>query len=99
MIDQVTPVILTGDEAANIGRTLKHLTWAKEIIVCDSNSVDATVTIARGFPNVRVVQRAIDTLAEQWTFAVSQARTPWVLTLDADYTVPDRVAHEIASLA
>ena len=99
MIDQVTPVILAGDEEANIARTLGQLSWARQVIVCDSHSKDATVEIARRFPNVRVVRRPLDNLADQWTFAVSEARTPWVLTLDADYFVPDAAAREIASLS
>lgn len=99
MIDEVTPVILAGDEEANIERTLRRLSWAREVIICDSYSEDATLEIARRFPNVRVVQRRIDTLADQWTWAVSQASTPWVLTLDADYVLSDSAAAEIASLS
>ncbi len=97
--DDVTPVVIAGDEEANIARTLGQLGWAKEVIVVDSFSKDATFEIARRFLNVRVIQRAIDTLAGQWTFAVAQARTPWVLTLDADYFVPAAFARELESLA
>ena len=56
----VTPVILTRDEEANIARTLGQLKWAREVIVVDSGSKDATLTIARGFPNVRVEERTLD---------------------------------------
>jgi glycosyltransferase involved in cell wall biosynthesis len=98
MLDDVTPVILTRDEEPNIGRTLERLTWANEAIVCDSGSSDRTLDIARSFPNVRVVERPLDSLARQWTFAVDQARTAWVLTLDADYIVPERFTREMASL-
>ena len=94
----ITPVILTFDEEANIERTLRQLTWAREVVVLDSGSSDRTVTIAKRFPNVRVVQRPFDTHAQQWSAAVAEARTPWVLTLDADYVVPDAVTQEIASL-
>ena len=99
MLDQVTPVILTGDEEANIERTLAALAWARDVVVVDSGSTDATVELARRFPNVRVLQRALDTLAAQWTFAVAQARTPWVLTLDADYFVPEAFVREMETLA
>ena len=99
MRDRVTPVVLTGDEEANIGRTLAALAWAGDVVVVDSGSRDATVEIARRFPNVRVVERALDTLAAQWTFAVAQAKTPWVLTLDADYFVTSAFVHELESLS
>jgi len=96
---EVTPVILTRDEEPNIARTLAQLTWAREVIVVDSLSTDATLSIARSFPNVRVVQRALDDLASQWTFAVARASTNWVLTLDADYFVPDAFPSELQSLS
>jgi len=98
MLDQITPVILTGDEEANIGRTLAALAWARDVVVVDSFSTDATPELARRFPNVRVIQRKLDTLAAQWTFAVAQAATPWVLTLDADYLVPEAFVRELETL-
>jgi glycosyltransferase involved in cell wall biosynthesis len=98
VLDQITPVVLAGDEEANVARTLGALAWAAEVIVVDSFSSDATPELARRFPNVRFMQRALDTLAAQWTFAVAQARTPWVLTLDADYFVPEAFVREMESL-
>ena len=98
LLPEVTPLILTGDEEANIGRTLGQLRWARAVIVIDSGSIDRTREIAASFPNVRVVTRAIDDLASQWTHAASLASTRWVLTLDADYFVSDAVTDEIAAL-
>lgn len=98
MLDRITPVILTRDEEPNIGRTLERLTWAREVIVCDSGSRDATLDIARRFANVRVVARPLDTLANQWTFALHQATSDWALTLDADYIVPAAFVDEMSSL-
>jgi len=98
MLDQITPVVLTRDEEPNIERTLGALAWARDVVVVDSFSTDATVELARRFPNVRVLQRELDSLAGQWQFAVAQARTPWVLTLDADYFVPVAFVRELESL-
>ena len=98
MLDQITPLILTKDEEPNIARTLAQLAWAREVIVVDSFSSDATVEIARGFRNVRVLQRAFEDHAGQWTFAQQQVRTPWFLALDADYFVPEEFTRELAAL-
>jgi len=98
LLDRITPLILTRDEEANIGRTLAQLAWAREVVVIDSMSTDDTVKIARQFPNVRVVPRAFDSHAEQWNFGVAQVTTEWVLTLDADYFVPGSFVRELASL-
>jgi len=99
MLDRITPLILTRDEEANIGRTLAQLGWAREVVVVDSMSTDGTVKIAQQFPNVRVVRRAFDSHAAQWSFGVAQIATEWVLTLDADYFVCDAFVNEIESLA
>jgi glycosyltransferase involved in cell wall biosynthesis len=94
----VTPVILTRNEAVNIGRTLSQLAWANEVLVIDSLSTDDTVSIAKSFPNVRVVERPFDNLAAQWNFALAQARTSWALALDADYFVSDAFVLELRAL-
>lgn len=98
MLDQITPLILTRDEETNIERTLSRLSWAGDVVVVDSYSQDATVEIARRFPNVRVFQREIDTLADQSNFGLQQVRTRWVLLMDADYFLPDGFIAELHNL-
>jgi glycosyltransferase involved in cell wall biosynthesis len=98
LLSEVTPVILTRDEEANIARTLGQLRWAREVVVVDSESTDRTRAIAESFANVRFVTRRFDDLAAQWSHAVSTVTTAWVLTLDADYFVPADVAAEIDAL-
>lgn len=95
---EITPVILTRDEETNIGRTLAQLAWAPEVVIVDSLSTDATVSIAKSFPNVRVVERPFDDLASQWNFGAAQVRTPWILGLDADYFVPAALSEELRTL-
>jgi glycosyltransferase involved in cell wall biosynthesis len=95
---EVTPVILTRDEEANIGRTLAQLAWAREVVIVDSLSTDDTVKLAHGFPNVRVVERAFDNLASQWNFGLTETHTRWVLALDADYFITDAFAAELRGL-
>jgi glycosyltransferase involved in cell wall biosynthesis len=98
MLDQITPVLLTRDEEANLERTLAHLGWAREVVVVDSFSTDATVAIAGRFPNVRVVQRAFDSLAGQSNYGLAEAHTPWALLLDADYILPNDFVDELRAL-
>jgi glycosyltransferase involved in cell wall biosynthesis len=95
----ITPLVLTFNEAPNIGRTLDRLAWARRIVVVDSFSTDDTVAICRRHPQVDVVQRRFDEHAVQWNFGLDQVSTPWVLTLDADYVLSDELVSEIASLA
>lgn len=97
-LDRVTPVLLTLDEAPNIGRSLERLGWADRVVVVDSGSEDGTREIARGFANTALLERPFDTHARQWSFALEQVDTQWALTLDADYLVPKALVREIAAI-
>ena len=101
MLADITPVILTYNEAANIGRSLERLTWAGQVVIVDSGSTDQTLAIAGRFANVRVVHRPFDTHAQQWRFAVEETgiASDWLLRLDADYRVEPALRDEIAALA
>lgn len=100
VLDQITPLILTYNEAPNIARALAGLSWAKEIVVVDSFSDDETVEIARSMPQVRVLQRAFDCHRNQWEFGLKETgiSTPWVLALDADYVVTSEFVAELEKL-
>jgi glycosyltransferase involved in cell wall biosynthesis len=100
VLDQITPLILTYNEAPNIARSLARLSWAKEIVVVDSLSDDETVEIARSVPQVRIIQRAFDCHRNQWEFGLKETgiSTPWVLALDADYVVTDEFVAELEKL-
>jgi glycosyltransferase involved in cell wall biosynthesis len=101
VLADITPVILTYNEAANIGRSLERLKWACEVVIVDSGSTDDTLAIAAGFPNTRVVHRPFDTHARQWKFATSETgvTSGWILRLDADYMMEPALRDEIAALA
>ena len=98
MFEQITPVILTLNEAANIGRTLAQLQWAHDIVVVDSLSDDDTLDIVARSPQARVFKRKFVSLEDQWTFALRETAitTEWVLALDADYVLTPGVVKEIA---
>lgn len=100
MLAVITPVILTYNEAANIGRSLERLAWAKEVVIVDSGSTDETLAIAARFANVRTVVRPFDTHARQWRFAVEETgiASDWILRLDADYLVEPVLRDEISGL-
>jgi glycosyltransferase involved in cell wall biosynthesis len=85
VFEQITPLVLTYNEAPNIGRVLDRLAWAGRVVVVDSYSDDATEMIAKTYPNVAWIQRAFDCHANQWNFGLRETGidTEWVLALDA----------------
>lgn len=101
MLSDITPLILTYNEAPNIRRTLERISWARDIVVVDSGSTDATRDILTGFPQVRVFERPFTTHAEQWNYGVESTgiATRWVLALDADYVLSEALNSELRSLA
>jgi len=100
MLDEITPVLLTYNEAPNIVRTLSRLGWARDIVVVDSGSTDDTLSILAEWPHVRVLSRPFDSHAAQWRYAVSETgiKTPWILRLDADYQLTDELVEELRRL-
>jgi glycosyltransferase involved in cell wall biosynthesis len=100
VLADITPVVLTFNEAPNIGRTLERLTWAREVVVVDSGSTDATLDIIGRYANTRVMTRPFDNHAEQWRFAIQQTAitSDWILRLDADYVLEPDLRDEIAAL-
>ena len=98
LADQITALVLTYNEADNIGRTLAALVWVPRILVIDSGSSDETLAIIARFPQAEVVTRAFDSFAAQCNFGLSQVASPWVLSLDADYVVSEALAREIETL-
>ena len=93
----VTATVITFNEAANIQTALESLSWADEIVVVDSESTDATVSIARRFTD-RVIVRPWPGYAAQKNFAAGEAAHDWIFSLDADERVSPALASEIDAL-
>ncbi len=100
MLNNITPIISTFNEAPNIRRVLNALSWAREILVIDSFSTDDTLEICAEFDNVRVVQNAYKGPTDQSNFGLAQEiKTDWVLSMDADYIVTQELENELANLS
>lgn len=98
MLEQITVLILTYNEAPNIQRTLDSLTWAKHILIIDSFSNDETLEIASRYKQVQVIQNKFVSFAQQCNFGLSKVRTEWVLSIDADYFIPEEFKTELSAL-
>lgn len=98
MIKNITPLILTFNEASNISRTLQCLTWAKRIVIIDSYSNDETLKILQNYPQVDIFQRKFDSFANQCNYGLSKIESTWVLSLDADYILSEELIFEITNI-
>lgn len=93
-------VVLTFNEERNLRSCLGSVArWASTLVVVDSGSTDATVSIAREF-DAQVVAHPFETHARQWRWALANLplETEWVLGLDADQRVTPELRDEIDAL-
>ena len=88
----LSAIVITRNEAANIGECLDSLAFCDERIVVDCGSTDGTVEIARG-KGARVEFHEWRGFGAQKSYALSLATGTWVLSIDAD----ERVTPELAA--
>jgi glycosyltransferase involved in cell wall biosynthesis len=86
--------IITYNEERNIGRCLKSLAFADQIIVVDSFSTDLTVEIARQYTS-QVYSHEWLGFGPQKNLAFSKATGDWIINLDADEEITPELAAEI----
>jgi|SRR5215469_2180002 len=95
----VTVVIPTINEALNLERCLKSISWVSEIYVVDSASTDGTCRIAEAY-GAKVVQFRYSggwPKKKNWALANLRFANEWVLLLDADEVLPECGRKEIAA--
>jgi glycosyltransferase involved in cell wall biosynthesis len=96
-MNKLSVVIIACNEEKNIGRCLKSVRWADEIVVADSGSTDGTLKICRKF-RCRVRRTRWLGFSRTRRFAVRQATHDWILSVDADEEVSAGLAAEIRTL-
>lgn len=99
MVRKLTAIVPCKNEERNIGECLDSLRGtAHEILVADSGSVDATLSIVQQFGGCRVVEREYVNSGDFKNWAIPQATHDWVLIVDADERVTPALAAEIKDL-
>jgi len=98
LLEHITPLILTFNEAPNLERCLERLRWARRVVVLDSGSTDETAALAANFPTVEFLVRTFDEHSAQWNHGLDAVATDWVLALDADYVLGLGFEKELAAL-
>lgn len=94
-MEKVSAAIITFNEEKNIERCLKSLQGVvDEIVVVDSFSTDKTEEICLQY-GTRFLKNPFKGHVEQKNYAVSQCTHTWVLSLDADEALSDRLKQSI----
>lgn len=91
----LSAVIITFNEEKNIGRCLDSLVGiADDIVVVDSFSTDRTEEICRS-KGARFIHHAFEGHIQQKNWAITQARYPHILSLDADEALDESLKKSI----
>ncbi len=91
-------VIITYNEERHIGRCLDSVQEvADEIVVVDSFSTDGTELICKS-KGVRFVQHKFEGHIQQKNYAITQARFPHILSLDADEALSPELVQSVLNV-
>lgn len=92
----LTVIIPTFNEENYIQDCLRSVDFANQIIVVDSFSTDNTLSIVKN-SKCEILQRKFDNFSNQKNEAIKQAKGDWVLFVDADERVTEKLKIEILS--
>jgi len=92
---KLSVVIITRNEEKNIGKCLNSVKGiADDIVVIDSYSTDSTEEIVKSF-NGRLIKHKFEGYIQQKNWAITQAKYPHILSLDADEVLSERLKESI----
>lgn len=91
----ISAVVLTKNEERNIEKCLESLAFCDEVIVVDDGSTDTTVALVKKHDACIIEHPLENDFAKQRNFALSQTTGDWVLFIDADEVVSEKLRNEI----
>lgn len=94
---KISVIVPVKDEAADLPSLLKSLSFADEVIVIDTGSMDNSIEIAQEM-GAKVVREKFIDFSQIRNFGTGLAKNDWILSLDADNEVTPELAKEIDKL-
>lgn len=95
---KISSIILTHNNEATLKATLESVMFCDEIVVIDDFSSDKTLEIARKFTSKIFQNKLGSNFASQRNFGLSKASNDWVLYVDSDEIVTNKLKNEILNL-
>lgn len=93
----ITVIVLTKNSQETLEDTLFSIRDFPEVLVYDTGSKDATLDIAKQFPNVKITQAEFSGFGPTRNLAAQLASHDWILALDSDEILSPKLAQEILS--
>lgn len=95
--NNISALMIVFNESKHIEDAINNIDFADEIIVIDSFSTDGTFEKLQKLKHVKVIQREFKNFADQRNFAISQATKDWILFIDADERITEKLKQELNS--
>lgn len=92
---QLSALIITFNEEDRIEKLIANLSFADEIVIVDSYSTDKTVELIKNHSQVKLIQHHFENFSKQRNFALTQVQHDWVLFIDADEIIPEKLKLEL----
>ncbi|MBR0252651.1 MAG: glycosyltransferase family 2 protein [Synergistaceae bacterium] len=97
-IENLSLYIVTLNEERRLASVIESAKdLVDEIIIVDSGSTDRTEEIAKSF-GAKFIYHKFESIGHQVKFAEEQCKYDWVLRLDADEVIQDKLADEIKKI-
>lgn len=102
----ISACIITKNEEKRIEHCLEHLQWVDEIVIVDSQSTDKTRQKAKEYAEkmgkqgikVRIFNQPFKSFDTQKNAAIERCTFDWILDIDADEIVTEKLRDEIIQL-
>lgn len=97
----ISAIILTKNVEKNIVDCVRTVFFCDEIIIIDDESEDRTIEITKNLrrEKIKIFSRSLeDDFSAQRNFGLSEAKGEWVLFVDADERVTNKLKNEIIYL-
>lgn len=94
----ISVVMIVKNGAGTLQKSLESLLGFDDVVVYDNGSTDETQNIAKTFANVRLIEGTFDGFGTTKNRAAGFSKYDWILSLDADEVLNDKILQEIESL-
>ncbi|MCK5602885.1 glycosyltransferase family 2 protein [Candidatus Pacearchaeota archaeon] len=92
MTAKISACIITKNEEKHIRKCLESIkNVVDEIVIVDGYSIDKTIDICKEYTDKIYIQKFSGSFAEERTTSVSKASHDWILQIDADETLSEKL--------
>jgi len=97
LIENISVVIMAKDAQESIAACLDSLIDFKEVVLYLNNSTDNTKKIAKKYENIKIVNGEFIGFGPTKNVAATHASNDWILSLDSDEILNEKLIKEILS--